>query len=77
MIERGDEAATYVVRSVFVVHQATPELALQPIITGRYRDVVRERPDGEVVFVERRMLPRLHGDLREHLAGYAPPEQRA
>lgn len=66
IVERDERPDHFVVRSVFVVHQAVDELPLQPIVTGRYRDVVVQR-DGVVAFVERRMLPRLTGDLSAHL----------
>jgi hypothetical protein len=57
-----------VARSYFTVFQATDELALQPIIAGRYRDVFERRGDGAWCFVERCMQPVLLGDLRHHLA---------
>jgi hypothetical protein len=57
----------YRARSTFLVLQATEGLPLQPVITGRYRDVVEATAGGGVRFVERCMLPRLSGDLRHHL----------
>lgn len=54
----GDEAAT---RSSFTVIQATPELPLQPIISGRYHDGFR-RVDGDWRFVSRRYIVDLVGD---------------
>jgi 3-phenylpropionate/cinnamic acid dioxygenase small subunit len=52
IVEPDERAGRYVARSVFVVFQATDDLPLQPIITGRYRDVVTEHDDGTVSFVE-------------------------
>lgn len=71
--EDGDDRL--VVRSRFTVLQAADGLGLQPIIAGRYRDVIERRgggdgdggADGEWVFVARCMIPELLGDLRHHL----------
>jgi hypothetical protein len=63
---RERHADHYVARSVFVVFQATDDLPLQPIITGRYRDVVVAH-DATVALVERCMMPNLSGDLSAHL----------
>jgi len=68
IVEPGDVAGRFVARSYFTVLQATESLPLQPIIAGRYRDVVEHRADGRWVFVERCMEPRLFGDLRDHLS---------
>jgi 3-phenylpropionate/cinnamic acid dioxygenase small subunit len=54
----GDEATT---RSTFTVFQATPDLPLQPIISGRYHDGFR-RIDGAWRFVARRYIVDLVGD---------------
>jgi 3-phenylpropionate/cinnamic acid dioxygenase small subunit len=59
----GDEATA---RSYFTVFQATDELALQPIIAGRYHDAFAWDEQGWY-FTSRQMLPRLMGDLSEHL----------
>lgn len=59
----GDRAA---VRSYFTVFQGLADFPLQPIISGRYEDLV-ERLDGTWAFRERRMHPELHGDLSRHL----------
>jgi hypothetical protein len=67
IIEPDERPDHFVARSVFVVHQATDGLPLQAIMTGRYRDVVHQNGDGAVTFVERRMMPRLSGDLSAHL----------
>ena len=53
-------------RSTFVVLQATDELALQPIIAGRYHDRFT-CTDGQWHFTAREMLPELKGDLSRHL----------
>jgi len=59
----GDRA---VVRSYFTVFQGLADFPLQPIISGRYEDLV-ERLDGAWTFRERRMHPELYGDLSRHL----------
>jgi hypothetical protein len=48
-----DEDAGTVSRSYFTALQALPDLALQPIVGGRYQDRF-ERRDGQWRFVERR-----------------------
>ena len=59
----GDQARA---RSRFVVFQTVADGSLQPVITGRYEDSFARR-DGVWHFSERRMDPRLTGDLSEHL----------
>ncbi len=59
----GDTAR---VRSSYVVFQAAPGFALQPIITGRYRDEVM-RVDGAWRFAQRCFLVDHVGDLSHHL----------
>jgi 3-phenylpropionate/cinnamic acid dioxygenase small subunit len=58
-------------RSYVTVFQALPDLALQPIVAGRYRDRF-ERIGGTWRFVERRFTTDLVGDVGHHL--YAGPE---
>ena len=53
-------------RSAFVVFQQTPNLPLQPIVTGRYRDEFR-RTGGEWRFAGRHIAVDHVGDVREHL----------
>ena len=53
-------------RSYFTVFQQTDELALQPIIAGRYHDRF-ERVDGAWRFADRLIFSDLIGDLRHHL----------
>jgi 3-phenylpropionate/cinnamic acid dioxygenase small subunit len=65
-IEVDEEAGTAVARSYFTALQATPDLALQPIVSGRYHDRF-ERRDGEWRFVERRVRTDLVGDVSRHL----------
>jgi len=57
-----------VVRSSYVVLQAVDGFALQPIITGRYRDAFCTDVDGRWHFAERRFFVDLLGDLSHHLA---------
>jgi 3-phenylpropionate/cinnamic acid dioxygenase small subunit len=65
-IEVDEEASTAVSRSYFTVVQALPDLALQPIVSGRYQDRF-ERRDGQWRFVERRVQTDLVGDVSRHL----------
>lgn len=54
-------------RSYFTVLQAVPgELALQPVIAGRYRDDF-ERVDGTWRFARRAFTADLVGDLSKHM----------
>jgi 3-phenylpropionate/cinnamic acid dioxygenase small subunit len=65
-IEVDEGAGTAVSRSYFTVLQALPNLALQPIVSGRYFDRF-ERRDGLWCFVERRVRTDLVGDVSRHL----------
>jgi 3-phenylpropionate/cinnamic acid dioxygenase small subunit len=58
-------------RSYYTVFQATPDLPLQPIITGRYADTFH-RIDGVWWFDTRVMFVDQVGDLSHHLR-YALP----
>lgn len=62
----GEDERQATARSYFTVLQSTPELPLQPIITGRYEDKF-ERVDSAWRFKQRRMLPQYFGDLSQHL----------
>lgn len=65
-IEVDEEAGTALARSYFTALQALPDLALQPIVSGRYNDRF-ERRDGRWRFVERRVRTDLVGDVSRHL----------
>jgi 3-phenylpropionate/cinnamic acid dioxygenase small subunit len=65
-IEVDEEAGTAVSRAYFTVLQALPDLALQPIVSGRYYDRF-ERCDGQWRFAERRVRSDLVGDVSRHL----------
>lgn len=65
-IEVDEEAGTAVSRSYFTALQALPDLALQPIASGRYHDRF-ERRDGQWRFVERHVQTDLLGDVSRHL----------
>ena len=67
-IEVDDEAGTAVSRSYFTALQALPDLALQPIVSGRYHDRF-ERRDGQWRFVQRHVRTDLLGDVSRHLRG--------
>jgi 3-phenylpropionate/cinnamic acid dioxygenase small subunit len=62
-----DEAADHAaVRSAFVVFQQTAVLALQPIVSGRYRDTF-VRSGSTWRFESRHIVVDHVGDVREHL----------
>ena len=65
-IDVDEDAGTAVSRAYFTVLQALPGLALQPIVSGRYRDRFA-RCDGQWRFAERRVLVDLVGDASRHL----------
>jgi hypothetical protein len=67
-IEVDDAAGTAVSRSYVTVLQALPDLPLQPIVAGRYRDAFACR-EGVWRFVERRFTTDLVGDVSRHLRG--------
>lgn len=66
-IEVDEDAGTAVAKSAYVVFQATPKLALQPIITGRYHDDFARGADGTWHFSVRRFAVDTVGDLSQHL----------
>ncbi len=66
IIEVDDDAGTATSRSYYTVLQATDDLPLQPIITGRYRDTFH-RVDGAWCFDTRTMYVDQVGDLSQHL----------
>jgi 3-phenylpropionate/cinnamic acid dioxygenase small subunit len=68
-----EDGGTATARSAYVVFQATPTLALQPIITGRYEDRFCRDDDGAWHFRVRRFGVDSKGDLSQHL-GYAVPD---
>ncbi|WP_424887370.1 nuclear transport factor 2 family protein [Streptomyces sp. XH2] len=65
-IEVDEQERVAVARSYVTVLQALPDLPLQPIAGGRYRDRF-ERRDGRWRFVERRVRINLVGDVSRHL----------
>jgi ketosteroid isomerase-like protein len=65
-IDVDDAAGTAVAHSYVTVFQALPDLPLQPIVAGRYRDVFERRADAWR-FVERRFTTDLVGDVSHHL----------
>ena len=67
IIEVADDGTTATARSSYVVFQATDALALQPIITGRYRDAFAAGDDGSWHFTERCFYVDQVGDLSQHL----------
>ena len=69
-IEIDEEAGRADSRSYFTALQALPELALQPIVSGRYQDRFARR-DGQWCFVERRVRTDLVGDVSRHLRAAA------
>lgn len=65
-IEVDEEAGTAVSRSYFTVFQALPDVALRPIVVGRYHDRF-ERHDGRWRFAARHVRTDLVGDVTRHL----------
>lgn len=65
-VEVDEEAGTAVSRSYFTALQALPDLALRPIVSGRYQDHF-ERGDGQWRFVERRVATDLVGNVTRDL----------
>jgi 3-phenylpropionate/cinnamic acid dioxygenase small subunit len=68
VIEVDEQAGTAVARSYFTALQALPDMALQPIVSGRYHDRF-ERRDGQWRFVERGVQTDLLGDVSRHVRG--------
>ena len=66
IIEVDEAAGAATCRSYFTVMQQTPNLALQPIIAGRYHDRF-ERVDGTWRFSQRHIISELFGDLSQHM----------
>jgi len=65
-IDVDEASGTAVSHSYVTVFQALPDLPLQPIVAGRYRDVFELR-DGVWRFAERRFTTDLVGDVSRHL----------
>lgn len=66
-IEVDEDAGTAWAKSAYAVFQATPDLPLQPIITGRYADEFARDDDGRWHFTVRRFAVDSAGDLSHHL----------
>ncbi|MCF2526284.1 nuclear transport factor 2 family protein [Yinghuangia soli] len=67
ILDIDEDAGTASARSYFTVLQATPDLPLQPIITGRYRDTFTRDAGGAWSFASRHMVTEQAGDLSHHL----------
>jgi hypothetical protein len=68
VLEPADDGCSLVARSSYVVLQAIDgQIALQPIIAGRYVDAFARSESGWT-WVERRFAVDLLGDLSHHLA---------
>lgn len=66
ILDIDEKAGTATGRAYITVLQCTPELPLQPILSGRYHDEFR-RVDGAWRFARRRMTNEYLGDLSQHL----------
>ncbi len=67
MVDVADDGASASSRSYFTVLQAVPgELALQPVIAGRYRHTYT-RPDGRWEVATMHIIIDLVGDLGHHM----------
>jgi len=64
-VDEGNGTATS--RSSYVVFQATDDLPLQPIASGRYADTFARGDDGNWHWVERRYALDHAGNLSHHL----------
>ena len=73
IVEVDEEAGAATCRSYFTVFQQVPDLALQPVIAGRYHDRF-VRYDDSWRFAERRFYIDLVGDLSQHLLAPLPDE---
>ena len=67
IVDIDEVAGTATARSAFVVFQSTDQVALQPIVTGRYRDRF-SRIDGAWQFTEREMHVDHLGNVSDHLS---------
>jgi 3-phenylpropionate/cinnamic acid dioxygenase small subunit len=65
ILDVDEEAGAATARSYITVLQATPDLPLQPIFSGRYHDRF-ERVDGEWQWRERTVLSDLRGNTTYH-----------
>jgi 3-phenylpropionate/cinnamic acid dioxygenase small subunit len=67
IVDIDEQAGTATARSIFVVFQQTPKVALQPIVSGSYRDRFARTGD-EWRFTHRHIVVDLIGDVSDHLA---------
>jgi len=67
MVDIDEVTGSATARSAFVVFQQTPELPLQPIVAGRYRDAF-VRAGNDWRFDRRHIFVDQVGDVREHLS---------
>jgi hypothetical protein len=75
ILNLGDGGRTASVRSRFTVMMALPDFPLQAIITGYYEDQFAWDDESGWHFTERKMKPKLLGDLSRHLKyEYVAPE---
>jgi hypothetical protein len=69
VIDVDTDAGVAHASSSYVVFQGTPDLPLQPIVTGRYADRFARADDGHWRWAERRYAVDHVGDLSHHLRG--------
>jgi hypothetical protein len=75
ILNLGDGGRTASVRSRFTVMMALPDFPLQAVITGYYEDQFAWDDEAGWHFTERKMKPKLLGDLSRHLKyEYKAPE---
>lgn len=65
IVEVDEKTGTATASSYVTVLQALPDLPLQPIFAGRYKDRL-ERVDGQWRWVERAVIADLYGDTTHH-----------
>ncbi|GHJ39836.1 nuclear transport factor 2 family protein [Streptomyces sp. TS71-3] len=73
LVDVDEEAGTATARSYYTVLQSLPDLPLQIIVAGRYRDRFT-RHDGRWRLAERHLYFDLVGDVSHHLRAGAPVE---
>ena len=66
IVDIDEDSGTATTRSAFVVFQATPDLPLQPIVTGRYHDHFAAHRRRLAVRRRHILLDQV-GNVREHL----------
>jgi hypothetical protein len=75
IVDADEQAGTASARSYFTVLQSRPDLPLQPVVAGRYRDTFARDGDGQWYFTERVIIIEHAGDVSRHLRQPIPEEE--